>query len=64
MNVPPLPPVLKKSEWQKHASIVAKVMPGKSSGIGDALGKLETAYAAFGTAAAQFTPQKVVKKAD
>ena len=64
MNVPPLPPLLKKSEWQKHASIVAKVMPGKSSGISDALAKLETAYTAFSAAANQKTPQQAVAKAD
>ena len=64
MTIPPLPPLLKKSEWQKHASIVAKVMPGKSSGLGDALGKLETAYKAFSDEAAKFDPKKAIAEAD
>jgi hypothetical protein len=37
MNFPKYPDILNSSDWQKEKSIIAKVLPGKKTGIGEAM---------------------------
>lgn len=47
MNVTPYPPILKSADWQKEKSIIAKVLPGNKTGIGEALAECEKLYPEF-----------------
>ena len=38
------PQILKSSDWQKEKSIIAKVLPGKKTGITEALKECESLY--------------------
>ena len=55
MNVADYPKDLKSSEWQKEKSIIAKVLPGKKTGISEALVECESTYPAFKQAFSQVT---------
>jgi hypothetical protein len=55
MNVADYPKDLKSSEWQKEKSIIAKVLPGKKTGISEALAACESTYPAFKQAFSQVT---------
>jgi len=35
MDTPAYPQILKNTDWQKEKSIIAKVLPGKKTGIGE-----------------------------
>ena len=45
MNIPPYPDTLKNKNWQKEKSIIAKVLPGKKTGIGEAMEECERNHA-------------------
>ncbi|HUB77315.1 MAG TPA: hypothetical protein VMB03_00895 [Bryobacteraceae bacterium] len=46
------PQILKSSDWQKEKSIIAKVLPGKKTGIAEALQECEKLYPGIKTAMA------------
>ena len=44
MKINDYPQILKSSDWQKEKSIIAKVLPGKKTGITEALAECEKLY--------------------
>lgn len=44
MQLPPYPDILKDSNWQKEKSTIAKILPGKKTGIGEAMQDCEAKY--------------------
>ena len=52
MKIQDYPPILKSVDWQKEKSIIAKVLPGKKTGISEALADCERQYPALKSALA------------
>lgn len=44
MKIDDYPQVMKSADWQKEKSIIAKVLPGKKTGISEALADCERQY--------------------
>lgn len=44
MNIPGYPDILKNENWQKEKSVIAKVLPGKKTGIGEAMADCKRAH--------------------
>ena len=47
MNIEDYPQILRRADCQKEKSILAKVLPGKKTGISEALADCERLYPAF-----------------
>jgi hypothetical protein len=70
MHIKPYPDILKSANWQREKSVLAKLLPGKNTGIGEAMDDCQKSYARYTQAIApvntpaQLTPQIKAVAAD